>query len=195
MLGNRIGLLGGSFNPAHKGHLHVSQQAIKRLRLNGVWWIVSPQNPLKSTLEMNSFQSRIEAAAAMASSEPRILATGIEKKLQTTYTADTLAALTDAYPKLQFIWLMGADNLLQIPKWERWTSIFQTMPVAVFTRHSYSLRALRGTAAKIFAKDRISIRKLQQLVNLQPPVWAFIVIPENLISATKIRSDAQKNNA
>jgi len=194
LLGNRIGLLGGSFNPAHKGHLHISQQALKRLGLNGVWWVVSPQNPLKSKSEMNSFQSRIETATALASSEPRILTTGIEKNLRTAYTADTLDALTGAYPKIQFIWLMGADNLLQIPKWDRWTSIFLTMPIAVFTRQSYSLRALRGTAAKIFAKNQISIRKIQHLVTMQPPVWAFLVIPENLTSATKIRLNSQRNN-
>ena len=194
MLGNRIGLLGGSFNPAHKGHLYISQQALKRLGLNGVWWVVSPQNPLKSKSEMNSFQSRIETATALASSEPRILTTGIEKNLRTAYTADTLDALTGAYPKIQFIWLMGADNLLQIPKWDRWTSIFLTMPITVFTRQSYSLRALRGTAAKIFAKNQISIRKIQHLVTMQPPVWAFLVIPENLTSATKIRLNSQRNN-
>ena len=194
LLGNRIGLLGGSFNPAHKGHLYISQQALKRLGLNGVWWVVSPQNPLKSKSEMNSFQSRIETATALASSEPRILTTGIEKNLRTAYTADTLDALTGAYPKIQFIWLMGADNLLQIPKWDRWTSIFLTMPIAVFTRQSYSLRALRGTAAKIFAKNQISIRKIQHLVTMQPPVWAFLVIPENLTSATKIRLNSQRNN-
>ena len=133
----RIGILGGSFNPAHDGHRHISLEALKRLRLDEVWWLVSPQNPLKPQEGMAPFEDRIEKAKSVAD-HPRIRVTDIEKGFATTYTAETLARLCRRFPNQRFVWLMGADNLSQISRWNRWTRIFHTVPVAVFDRPSYS---------------------------------------------------------
>ncbi|MGY9001339.1 MAG: nicotinate-nucleotide adenylyltransferase, partial [Rhodospirillales bacterium] len=120
----RIGILGGSFNPAHRGHLHVSRQALDLMQLDEVWWMVSPQNPLKSSEGMADFDMRLGSASAIAADQ-RIRVTGIEVELGTTYTAETLKKLKEYYPKAKFVWLMGADNLIQISKWKDWQKIFK----------------------------------------------------------------------
>ena len=142
----RVGLLGGSFNPAHDGHRHISLLALRRLGLDQVWWLVSPQNPLKSTAGMAPLAERMAGARA-AARHPAIKVTDIERRLGTRFTADTLVRLRRRFPDLGFVWLMGADNLVQVPKWQRWTEIFTCMPVAVFDRPSYSYAALAGKAA------------------------------------------------
>ena len=119
----RIGLLGGSFNPAHEGHLHVSQEALKRLRLDGVWWLVSPQNPLKTRVGMASFADRLAGARDLLRGHPRIAASGIEARLGTRYTVDTLDRLVTR-TGCRFVWLIGADNLAQLPRWRRWRKLF-----------------------------------------------------------------------
>ncbi|MBT4905881.1 MAG: nicotinate-nicotinamide nucleotide adenylyltransferase, partial [Rhodospirillaceae bacterium] len=129
--GRRIGLLGGSFNPAHDGHRHISQLALARLGLDEVWWLVSPQNPLKSEAGMAPFESRLESADRIAC-DRRIRVSALEAELGTRYTADTLKALQNRYPAARFVWLMGADNLVQISRWRAWTQIFKTIPIAVF---------------------------------------------------------------
>src|SRR5690242_19261706 len=125
----RIGLLGGSFNPAHGGHLHVSALALKLLDLDQIWWLVSPQNPLKPIAGMAPFRTRVEAARQVAAANRRIIVTDLEDRLGTSYhTADTLKALRRLFPRLRFVWLMGGDNLVQIPEWERWPEVFNTVP-------------------------------------------------------------------
>ena len=147
----RIGLLGGSFNPAHRGHLHLSLTALKCLDLDEVWWLVSPQNPLKPVAGMAPFADRLEQARQIAAGHNRIRVTDLENRLGGShYTADTLRILRRRFPRLRFVWLMGGDNLAQIPHWERWTEIFRTVPIAVFDRPSYSLKALAGRAAQAF---------------------------------------------
>lgn len=183
----RIGLLGGSFNPAHDGHRHISLQALKRLRLDEVWWLVSPQNPLKSRADMAPFDMRIDSAKKVAD-HPRIRVSDIERGLGTTYTADTLARLNRRFPNLRFVWLMGADNLAQISRWNRWTRIFNTVPVAVFARPTYSLGALSGRAARRFNRERIKESRASRLADMRPPAWVFLHTPLNATSATALRA-------
>lgn len=185
--GCRVGLLGGSFNPAHDGHRHVSLEAMKRLGLDAVWWLVSPQNPLKPVEGMAPFTERIASARA-AARHPRIVPTGIEADLGTRYTADTLKALTARFPRTQFVWLMGADNLAQIRHWQHWTRIFETVPVAVYDRPSYSLRALSGLAAQRFARARIDQDHARALAGTPAPAWVFFLAKRHPASATALRA-------
>jgi len=184
----RIGILGGSFNPAHAGHLHISRVALKRLRLDEVWWMVSPQNPLKPAAGMAEFGRRVEAARKVAGRERRIRVTDIEARLGTRYTIDTLAALIRRDGRARFIWLMGADNLLQISRWDRWPQIFHTLPIAVFARPTYSARAVFGTAARRFARSRWAQAAAKRLAGAVPPAWVFLRIREHPESASRIRA-------
>lgn len=183
----RVGLLGGSFNPAHSGHRHLSEAALKRLALDRVWWLVSPQNPLKPAGGMAPLAERIAAARAIAR-HPRIVVTDIEARLGTRYTADTLAALTMRFPRLRFVWLMGADNLIQIPQWKHWSRIFNTVPVAIFERPSYSLRALAGKAARRYGPFRLPESAAATLADQAPPAWVFCRMRLDPTSATAIRA-------
>ena len=139
------GLLGGSFNPAHRGHVHVSREAIRRLGLDEVWWLVSPGNPLKPKAGMAPLAARFASALEMARGQ-RIRPTAIEGELGTVYTVDTLAALVRRFPKRRFIWLMGADNLAQFHLWRDWRSIAREVPIAVIARPGYDDDALAGVA-------------------------------------------------
>lgn len=184
----RVGLLGGSFNPAHDGHVHLSREALKRLRLDQVWWLVSPQNPLKSSREMAPLARRLAAAGRMAAAHPAILATDLERRLGTTRTARTLAALNRRYPRIRFVWLMGADNLAQLPKWWRWTQIFKAVRVAVFDRSPYSYRALAGAAAERFGRARTAPARVWQRT---VPAWTYIAMRRHPASATALRKPAK----
>ena len=185
----RIGLLGGSFNPAHGGHLHISRLALKHLALDQIWWLVSPQNPLKPAGGMAPFTTRLEGARKVAAGHPRIVVSDLENRLGSSrFTADTLVALRHRFPRLRFVWLMGSDNLLQIRHWQRWTEIFHTVPVAVFDRPTYSLKALSGRAAKRFAALRVPASTARGLAEMQPPAWVFFHTPLDVRSATRIRS-------
>lgn len=183
----RIGILGGSFNPAHRGHLHVSKQALDLMYLDEVWWMVSPQNPLKSANGMADFRMRIESAQIIAN-DNRIRVTDIEVDLGTKYTAETLKKLKEFHPKANFVWLMGADNLIQISKWKDWQDIFKTVPIAVFTRPTYTGRALSGFAAKRFARYKISKGQVNKLSIMKAPAWSFLNIKPDAISATRVRA-------
>jgi nicotinate-nucleotide adenylyltransferase len=182
-----IGLLGGSFNPAHAGHLHISLWALARLRLDGVWWLVSPQNPLKSTEGMGSYADRMAAARAVAKAEPRIEVSDFEREAGTRYTIDTLLALKRHYPEHRFVFLMGADLFIQLPRWRSWTTILRTVPIAVFPRPSYSKRALSSRAARRFAAFRVPEIRAPRLANAPPPAWAFVPATTDPTSATRIR--------
>lgn len=182
-----VGLLGGSFNPAHDGHRYISLIALNHLGLDEVWWLVSPQNPLKSLAEMAPLSERLASAAAV-SDHPRIRVTGVETQLATKYTADTLAALKVRYPGIRFVWLMGADNLAQIPKWRRWTDIFRGVPVAIIDRAPYSFSSLAGKAVHRFARWRVGGRAVQGLAHRPPPAWTFLPVRRHDGSATAIRA-------
>jgi nicotinate-nucleotide adenylyltransferase len=184
----RIGLLGGSFNPAHGGHLHVSREALKRLGLHQVWWLVSPQNPLKPAKGMAPAAQRLKSAMAMAR-DRRIVVTNVEHLLATNLTAQTLCALSTRYPNLRFVWLMGADNLAGVHAWWRWTRIFHTARVAVFDRSPYSYRALAGSAARRFARARV--RRPLSIWFRSPPSWAYVAIRRHPASATLLRANGK----
>jgi nicotinate-nucleotide adenylyltransferase len=184
--GARIGLLGGSFNPAHAAHVQISEEALKRLGLDEVWWLVSPQNPLKSQESMAPLAVRLEAARSLAR-HPRIRATGIENALDTRFTVDTICALKARFPRVTFIWLMGADNLRELPQWRSWQEIFNEVAVAVFDRPPYVLRALSGKAARKFKDDRLREASVRQLGNRKAPAWVFLHTRRNPLSATAIR--------
>ncbi len=183
----RIGLLGGSFNPAHAGHLHISRLALQRLRLDAVWWLVSPQNPLKPESGMAPMSDRLAAARSLIS-DRRILATDIERRLGTRYTVDTVAALRARCPGARFVWLIGADNLVELPHWHRWVELFGHVPIAVFARRPYSFRALSGQAAQRFARFRLAEAKAGVLAGHGPPAWVFLHCRGHPAAATAIRA-------
>lgn len=185
----RVGLLGGSFNPAHDGHRHVSLNALRCLGLDQVWWLVSPQNPLKPVAGMAPLAERIERARRVAR-HPRIVVSDVEARLGTRYTVDTLARLRRLHPH-RFVWLLGADNLVQLPRWRRWREIVAAAPVAVFERAPYSYAALAGKAASCFACARIGEDGLHGLAALPPPAWAFIRLRAHPASSTAIRAGAR----
>ena len=182
-----MGLLGGSFNPAHDGHRHISLEALRRLGLDEVWWLVSPQNPLKERAGMAPLAERLAQARAVAR-HPRIRVLALERELGTRYTADTLAALRQRFPDIGFVWLMGADILIELPRWVRWTEILGRVPVAIFARPSYLLRAMAGRAAKRFAFHRVDTSLGRALPDLEPPAWAYFPIRLHPASATAIRA-------
>ena len=185
-----IGLLGGSFNPAHEGHRMISLIALKRLRLDEVWWLVSPQNPLKDSGNMAPFAERIKTAR-LATKHRRIKVSEIEGRLGTHYTRDTLKRLTVRRRQFDFVWLMGADNLVQFPKWHCWKEIFTTVPIAVFDRPTYSFRALSGVAATRYAACRIPERNAGSLARREAPCWTFLHSRLNTVSATQIREQGK----
>jgi nicotinate (nicotinamide) nucleotide adenylyltransferase/ribosome silencing factor RsfS/YbeB/iojap len=186
--GRRIGILGGSFNPAHGGHLHVTLTALKRLALDEVWWLVSPQNPLKPVAGMAPLAARMESARRVARGHPRIVVSDVENRLGCRYTADTVKTLRRRFPRLRFVWLMGGDNLVQIRYWQRWTEIFGTLPIAVFDRPSYSSRALASLAATRFAHQRVSPAAARRLAEMPPPAWVFFHTRLDRRSASAIRA-------
>jgi len=190
----RIGLLGGSFNPAHEGHRDISLAALTCLDLDEVWWMVSPQNPLKSARGMASFAERMASAKAMAD-HPRIRVTDIEQRLGTRYTADTLRKLVTRFPSYRFVWLMGADNLAQISSWRDWTRIFHLTPIAVFDRPTYTIKALTSQAARRFRRSRRREAALKTLAATPAPAWVFVHHRLNPISATQIRAERARRQA
>lgn len=181
-----MGLLGGSFNPAHEGHLHVARLALRRLRLDQVWLLVSPGNPLKPARGMAPLADRLASAQRIAD-DRRIVATGIEAHLRTRYTFDTLRALRLRFPRVRFVWLMGADNLEQLPRWQRWTGIAEAMPFAVLPRPSYTHRALAGQAARRLRPARRPPRTASTLAAAPAPAWIFLLAPQSVLSATALR--------
>jgi nicotinate (nicotinamide) nucleotide adenylyltransferase/ribosome silencing factor RsfS/YbeB/iojap len=185
----RVGLLGGSFNPAHRGHLHLSLAALRHLDLDEVWWMVSPQNPLKPVAGMAPFAERLDHAREVAAGHKRIQVTDIESRVGGSYyTADTLKRLTRWFPYLKFVWLMGGDNLVQLPHWARWAEIYRTVPIAVFDRPSYAQKALAGAAAQRFARSRVPEAAARRLAETKPPAWVFFHTGLDPTSATRIRS-------
>lgn len=184
--GMRIGLLGGSFNPPHEGHRHVSLVALRRLDLDAVWWLVSPQNPLKADDGMASLDRRVAAAAALAR-HPRISVSAIEARLGTRYTVDTLRALKSRFPGVHFVWLMGADNLVQLPRWKDWQQIMALVPVAVIDRPGFALSAQLGRAAERFRSARMPETQARSFACARPPAWIYLHAKLNPLSASAIR--------
>ncbi|MDO5605050.1 MAG: nicotinate-nucleotide adenylyltransferase [Paracoccus sp. (in: a-proteobacteria)] len=184
--GQRIGLFGGSFDPAHEGHVRLTEEALRSFGLDRVWWLVTPGNPLKSR-QPAAMSHRIKQARALLS-DPRVVVTGIEERLGTRLTADTIAALQRHYPGVRFTWLMGSDNLVQFSEWERWQDIAQRVPIGVIARPGSRLRARRSRAAQILARYRLREEQSQLLGAARPPAWVMVNMPLSNASSTAIRA-------
>ena len=187
----RIGLLGGSFNPAHEGHLHVSLEALKRLRLDCVWWLVSPQNPLKPKEGMADYEARMESAMLVTQGQRRIRVSDFENRHGLHYTHATLRELHRRYPNIQFIWLMGADNLADFHRWQHWRSIIKQTPVAIFDRAPFSHKALRKKAAIALRQKRLQASQAALLAK-SPGHWMYILMRRHKASSTAIRQETKR---
>ena len=179
-----IGLLGGSFDPAHEGHVHITREAMKRLGLDQVWWLVSPGNPLKAR-QPAPMAARL-AMARRVMRHPRVVVTDLEARLGTRFTHETLVRLQALYPGVRFVWLMGADNLVQFHRWDRWQDILARVPVAVLARPGAGVKARLSRAAQAFRSKQLD--RGEWLGTRRPPVWAFLNLPMNGASSSAIRA-------
>ncbi|MEM9897941.1 MAG: nicotinate (nicotinamide) nucleotide adenylyltransferase [Pseudomonadota bacterium] len=182
----RIGLLGGSFNPAHDGHRELSVAAIKQFDLDTVWWLVSPRNPLKDPADYAPFQTRLAEARRVAN-HPSIVVSDYELRRNLTYTVDTLKHLREELPHLNFLWLMGADSLSSFHDWKDWRKIARLVPFAVFNRPGEQERCEQSKAAKELAGDRLDLIDAGNIFATDLPSWVFVPYTNNKTSATEIR--------
>jgi nicotinate-nucleotide adenylyltransferase len=189
----RVGLFGGSFNPAHEGHLHASQEALRRLHLDRLLWLVSPQNPLKERDGMAPFAERFASARQVAAADPRIRISDYEERHGLRYSTDTITRLARD-PNRRHVWIIGADNLLQLPRWKHWLRLLRACPVAVLARAPYLERAGTGLVAQRFADARIDERHAHRLADLPPPAWVLLHHRLHPASSTAIRRDRQAAN-
>lgn len=187
----RTGLLGGSFNPAHGGHRNISRVAQRALGLDQIWWLVSPGNPLKPQKDMAPITQRMRSATKQAKGLP-ILVSGIERNLGTQYTADSMKKLVRRFPKREFIWLMGADNLAQFHRWKNWRSIAKLMPIAVISRPGYDGSAGASPAMAWLRHYRKPITSFTNGNNRNTPALTFIRFNRDIRSATAIRAANSK---
>ncbi|MEM1195013.1 MAG: nicotinate-nucleotide adenylyltransferase [Pseudomonadota bacterium] len=184
--GRRIGLLGGSFNPAHGGHRRITCFTMDALDLDAAWWLVSPGNPLKKRAGMASYSARFQSAQEQARRAP-IVPTSIERALKTRYTVDTLKALRRRYPRHQFVWLMGADNLAQFHRWRRWRTIARTVPIAVIARPGYNADAMTSPAMAWLRRYSVSAASFRKRRQWSAPALVFLRFDPDHRSATAIR--------
>jgi len=191
--GMRIGLFGGSFNPPHDGHRMVSRQALKRLGLDAIWWLVSPGNPLKNHSELKPLDARIDAARQLVD-HPGVRITGFETEHGFRYTYDTLEFLTQSLPDRNFVWIMGADNLVGFHKWERWRDMANLMPMAVYVRPDDARQAPFSRAAIALQQSRIAESDAHVLAGMRAPAWVYLHGIMSNVSSTKIRN-GKKNAA
>jgi nicotinate-nucleotide adenylyltransferase len=189
LAGERIGLLGGSFNPPHAAHVLISRIAAARLGLDRVWWIVSPGNPLKSSAELAPLAERMTTARALVrGSGTRIVVTDFEAHLPSAYTAATLAYLRRRFPAVRFVWLMGADNLAGFHRWQHWQDIAASLPIAVVDRPHWHLKAAASRAALALATVRLPEARARELADLAPPKWTLLTGPLSPLSSTALRA-------
>src|SRR5450755_28015 len=185
--GMRIGLLGGSFNPPHLAHRTISLFAIKRLKLDRVWWLVTPGNPLKDNGGLPDLDERAEAARKMAD-DPRIDISCLESVIGTRYTVDTISYLRRRASGLRFVWIMGADNLAQFHRWQNWRRIASEVPIAVIDRPPQSFRALAAPAAQALARYRVPENQAGWLADQHAPAWVFLTGLKLNLSSTGLRN-------
>ena len=182
----RIGLFGGSFNPPHEGHRRASLLALRRLKLDRVWWMVTPGNPLKANGGLPALSKRMEAAARVAS-HPRIFISGAESGFRTRYTADLIAILKARAPTTRFVWIMGSDGLLDFHRWENWQGIAASVPIAVVNRPQTLLAPLCSRAAQALSRYRIDGEDASILADCKPPAWLLLTGPRVSVSSTALR--------
>ncbi|CAN7501677.1 nicotinate-nucleotide adenylyltransferase [Phenylobacterium sp. LjRoot219] len=188
--GQRVGLFGGSFNPAHDGHAHVAETARTRLKLDRVIWLVSPQNPLKSAADTASLAARLDGARRVARG-PSMKVSDAETRLGVQYTIDTVRALKARHPGVKFVWIMGADGLAGFHRWRGWAEILREIPVAVIARPGVSLPSRFSPAARRFARFRRPAADAAGLLGAAPPAWVFLTAPLNHESSTDLRALAR----
>ncbi|MGA0597164.1 nicotinate-nucleotide adenylyltransferase [Enterovirga sp. CN4-39] len=187
--GTRIGLYGGSFDPPHAGHRHVALLALRRVRLDRVWWIVGPGNPLKDRSRLPSPQERLEATRRIAR-HPRMEVTDFEAVLGARYTVETIRFLVRRCPGVRFVYILGADSFAGLHRWRAWREIASLVPIAVVDRPRWTLPALRGRAARTLEDDRVAPRELP----CRPaPAWAFVEGPRSNLSSTALRDKLLKS--
>ncbi|MFM8821058.1 MAG: nicotinate-nucleotide adenylyltransferase [Phenylobacterium sp.] len=184
--GMKVGLYGGSFNPAHEGHAHVAETARQRLGLDRVIWLVAPQNPLKSSAETQPLMDRLAGVRALARDRGMVVS-DVESRLDTRYTLDTVLALKARFPGVRVVWIMGADSLATFHRWRGWTQIMRALPVAVVSRPWISLKSRSSPAARRFAASRIPFSRARGLPGQAPPAWIFLYGPLNFQSSTALR--------
>ena len=184
--GMRVGLLGGSFDPAHEGHLNICLHSLKCFHLDQIWLLISPGNPMKNQIPL-SLKKRMDYAKKIIR-HPQIKITDIETKLQTRFTHHTLLALKKLYPTTNFTWIMGADNLAQVHLWQEWETIFSLMPVGVLARPGQGILARRSPAARKYATHQISENQSRILGTATAPAWCFVSLPMSQTSSSEIRS-------
>ena len=184
--GQIIGLLGGSFDPPHEGHLHITRAALNRFALDQVWWLVSPGNPLKIR-QPAPMAERMQAARLLAAG-PKVKITDIEARLGTRYTAQTLQRLKAHYPQARFVWLMGADNLSQFHRWQDWRWIIENVPVGILARPGDRISARMSKAARVYRHAQLIGRASRALGRVDAPSWCFVNLPMSPESSTAIRA-------
>lgn len=187
----QVGLFGGSFNPPHAGHALVAEIALRTLRLDQIWWMVTPGNPLKAGRSLAPLAERIAMSEAIAE-DPRIKVTAFEAAYSVRYTADTLELIRARNPGVDFVWVMGADNLAQFHRWQRWRDIASTMPIAVIDRPGSTLSFVSSAMAKSFDYARVDEKDAPRLARMRPPAWTFIHGPRSSHSSTAIRAANEK---
>ncbi|CUH67294.1 Nicotinate-nucleotide adenylyltransferase [Thalassovita gelatinovora] len=183
--GQVIGLLGGSFDPAHDGHAHITREALKRFGLDQVWWLVSPGNPLKEKGPAD-LQRRMEMARRMID-HPRVKISDFEARIGTRFTAETIAALQQQRPDVNFVWLMGADNLVQFDQWQDWRDIVARVPIGVLARPRQRISARASKTARVFRAARLPAQASHLLGHCPAPCWCFVNVPMVAVSSTMIR--------
>ena len=188
--GMAVGLFGGSFNPPHAGHALVAEIALRKLRLDQLWWMVTPGNPLKSTRELAPLAERIRLSEKLAE-DPRIKVTAFEAAANVRYTADTLALVKARNPGVNFVWIMGADSLASFHRWERWRAIAMTFPIAVIDRPGATLSFLSSVMAKTFAYAREDETDSEVLASRRAPAWTFLHGPRSQLSSTALRAQSK----
>jgi nicotinate-nucleotide adenylyltransferase len=184
--GQRIGVMGGTFNPPHAAHLLISRTALRRLALDQIWWVVTPGNPLKDNDELPGLAGRMELCRRLAA-EGRVRITGFEEDLRTPYTAVTLAFLRQRFPAVRFIWIMGVDNLATFHRWQHWREIAASMPIAVVDRPGWRLRALASRGAHALRRAYVPEARSATLALHRPPVWTLLTGPLSHLSSTELR--------
>ncbi len=184
--GQRVGLLGGSFDPPHAGHVHITRWALKAFRLDRVWWLVSPGNPLKPDAPADLARRMAAARAIMV--HPRVVVTDLEAALGTRYTAETLAVLQRRLPGVRFVWLMGSDNLRGFHRWDRWEEILGRVPVGVLARPGEQLKAGLSPTARRFARWRVPQTEAGAIPTTPPPAWSMVSGRMLDLSSTELRA-------
>lgn len=184
--GMTVGLLGGSFDPPHEGHVHITREALKRFDLDRVWWLVSPGNPLKARGPA-AIARRMKAANAIMR-HPRVTISDFEARAGTRYTAETIARLRRSYPGVRFVWLMGADNLAQFHRWKDWQQIMGTVPVGVLARPGDRINARTAKAAEVYNSAKVPGRCSHLLGQSEAPAWCFVNVPMVDLSSTELRA-------